>query len=151
MAYWLLKSEPDAFSIDDLARERVAQWDGVRNYQARNNLRAMRVGEHGFFYHSSADPPGIAGVLRIAREAYSDATQFDPASKYHDPRSSPDAPRWWAPDVEFAEKFPCLLPLPELRDVAGLEDMALFRRVRLSVQPVTDEQWKIIIALAEAT
>ena len=149
MAYWLLKSEPDAYSIDTLAREGAAQWDGVRNWTARNNLRAMREGELGFFYHSSCEPPGIAGVLRIVREAYPDASQFDPASTYFDPRSTVEKPRWYAPDVDFVEKLARFVPLSELRATAGLEGMELLRAVRLSVQHVTDEEWKIITALAE--
>lgn len=151
MAYWLMKSEPDTYSIDDLERETVACWEGVRNFQARNNLRAMAVGDLAFFYHSNANPPGIAGVCRIVREAYPDDTQFDPASKYHDPKSSPEKPRWYMPDVEFVQKFPRLIPLPELRETPGLEQMDLLNRSRLSVQKVTPEEWKIITAIAEGT
>lgn len=149
MAYWLMKSEPDTYSIDDLAREKVAFWEGVRNFQARNNLRAMAEGDLAFFYHSNADPPGIAGVCRIVKEAYPDDTQFDPASKYFDPKASPEKPRWYRPDVEFVRTFGRLIPLPELRTIPGLEGMELLNRSRLSVQKVTPEQWSIIVALAE--
>lgn len=151
MAYWLMKSEPSAYSIEDLQREGVGTWEGVRNFQARNNLRAMRLGEQAFFYHSSTDPPGIAGVCEIAREAYPDDTQFDPASDYFDPRATPDKPRWYRPDVRFVRRFDRLIPLAELRATPGLEDMALLRRARLSVQPVGEQEWKIITAIAEGT
>jgi predicted RNA-binding protein with PUA-like domain len=149
MAYWLLKSEPESFSIDDLRRVKVEHWDGVRNYVARNNLRAMKKGELAFFYHSNAKPPGIAGICAIEREAYPDHTAFDPSSKYFDPKSSPEKPRWFMPDVRFVEKFGSLIPLDELRATPGLGEMALFTTRRLSVQPVTDEEWEIITALAE--
>lgn len=149
MAYWLLKSEPESFSIDHLKAKKVEHWDGVRNYQARNNLRAMRKGDLGFFYHSNADPPGIAGICSIAREAYPDHTQFDPKSKYYDPSSTVESPKWWMPDVRFVRKFTLLIPLPELKQIPGLEEMALLRRARLSVQPVTEKEWEIILQLAE--
>ena len=145
MQYWLLKSEPDTYSIDDLARDRRSGWEGVRNFQARNLLRSMKVGELAFFYHSSAAPPGIAGVVRIAREAYPDPTQFDPESEYHDPKSDPDDPRWSIIDVEFVRKAPELVPLEALRAMPELRQMALLRRgQRLSVQPVTAGEWKAI-------
>src|SRR5512135_2913880 len=105
MAHWLLKTEPTTFSIDHLAEKKVEHWDGVRNFQARNNLRAMKVGEHAFFYHSSTGEPGIAGICEVVREAYPDGSQFDPNSKYFDPKSSPEKPRWWMPDVGFVRKF----------------------------------------------
>jgi predicted RNA-binding protein with PUA-like domain len=149
MAHWLLKSEPDSYSIDHLREQGVGHWDGVRNFQARNNLRAMKLGEQAFFYHSSCEPPGIAGICEVVREAYPDHTQFDPESRYFDPRSSPDRPRWYMPDVGFVRKFDRLIPLAELRQIPGLEDMALLRRMRLSVQPVGEQEWKIILGLAE--
>jgi predicted RNA-binding protein with PUA-like domain len=148
MAYWLLKSEPSTFGIDDLARKKVEHWDGVRNYVARNHLRAMKLGERAFFYHSSAEPPGIAGICRVVREAYPDHTQFDPSSKYFDPKATPEKPRWFMPDVEFERKFERLISLPELRQTPGLQDMVLLNSMRLSVQPVTEDEWKIINALA---
>lgn len=149
MARWLLKTEPEAFSIDDLERLGVAAWDGVRSYQARNNLIAMTIGEHAFFYHSSTDPRGIVGVCEVVREAYPDHTQFDPASKYYDEKSSPDKPRWFMPDVRFVAKFPRIVTLEELRATPGLESMTLLQRgMRLSVQPVSDEEWNLITSIA---
>lgn len=149
MAYWLLKSEPDTFSIDHLQAKKVEHWDGVRNYSARNNLMAMKKGEFGFFYHSSCDPPGVAGVVKIAREAYVDDSQFDPTSKYYDAKAKPEKPRWYMPDVRFVKRFPRLVTLAEIKATPGLQDMALVKAFRLSVQPVTDEEWNIITALAE--
>ncbi len=149
MAYWLLKSEPNSYSIDDLEKEGVDHWDGVRNYQARNHLRAMKVGDQCFFYHSVVDPTGIVGVCEVAKEAYPDHTQFDPDSKYFDPKATPEKPRWYMPDVKFVRKFARIVTLKELRQVPGLEDMVLLNRGRLSVQPVTEQEWKIISALAE--
>ena len=152
VAYWLLKSEPEAFSIDDLERMGVSPWDGVRSYQARNNLQAMRLGEHGFFYHSSTDPKGVVGILEVLREAYPDHSAFDPESKYYDARSTPEEPVWFMPDVRFVEKFPRILTLQELRQTPGLESMVLLQRgARLSVQPVSEEEWRVITALAEAS
>jgi predicted RNA-binding protein with PUA-like domain len=150
VAYWLLKTEPEAFSIDDLAGKETAPWDGVRSYQARNNLRSMKLGERAFFYHSSTEPPGIVGICEVAREAYPDHTQWDLASKYFDPRSTQENPRWFMPDVRFVEKFPRMITLAELRTTPGLEAMALVQRgQRLSVQPVTEEEWLIVTMLAE--
>jgi predicted RNA-binding protein with PUA-like domain len=149
VAYWLLKTEPDAFSIDDLERLGVAPWDGVRSAMARTNLRAMTVGERAFFYHSSTEPKGIVGVCEVVREAYPDHTSWDPESKYFDPRSTPDKPRWFMPDVRFVAKFPRMITLEELRSTPGLEGMTLLRRgLRLSVQPVSDDEWRIICAIA---
>ncbi len=149
MAHWLLKTEPDAFSIDDLERLGVAPWDGVRSYMARNNLQAMKIGERAFFYHSSCDPPGVVGICEVVREAYPDHTAFDPASKYYDPRSNPEKPRWFMPDVRFVLKFPRMITLEEIRATPGLEGMTLVQRgMRLSVQPVRDEEWRIICGLA---
>jgi|SRR6185312_1439419 len=147
-AHWLMKSEPDVFSIDDLAKKGVAGWDGVRNYQARNFMKSMKLGDKVFFYHSNAEPPGVAGVAEVAKLAYPDPTQFDPKSHYHDPKSRPDAPTWFQVDLRFVKKFPRLLSLDELRGVPAIADMPLFNRSRLSVQPVTPAQWKIIAALA---
>lgn len=149
--YWLLKSEPDVYSIDTLARDRRGTWEGVRNYQARNHLRAMKKGELGFFYHSSCDPPGIVGLLRVQRTAYPDPTQFDPKSPYYDPKSDPDAPRWSMIDVAFVEKFRELVPLEQLREDPALAGMLVTRRgQRLSVQPVEPEHFAHILALAKA-
>lgn len=150
MAHWLLKSEPGSYSIDDLEREGVASWDGVRNYAARNNLMAMKLGDVGFFYHSNADPSGVVGICEVVREAYPDHTQFDPESKYFDPRSTPDTPRWLMPDVRFVRKFPRMVPLPEIRQTPGLQDMQLVKFGRLSVQAVTEKEWEIVCDLGGA-
>ena len=148
MAHWLLKSEPTTFGIDHLKKKKVEHWDGVRNFQARNNLRAMQVGERCFFYHSNADPIGIAGICTIVRDAYPDHTQFDPSSEYFDPKSTLESPRWFMPDVGFVEKFKRIITLDELKEVPGLESMVLVNRSRLSVQPVSDQEWDIICAIA---
>ena len=150
MRYWLMKSESSVFSIDDLARapKQTTSWDGVRNYQARNLLREAAVGDGVIFYHSSADPPAAVGTATIARAAYPDATQFDPKDDHCDPDSPPDAPRWFAVDIAFDEKFPRPLTLPELRADTALADMVLLRKgSRLSVQPVTAAEWKRIVKL----
>ena len=146
--YWLMKSEPDAFSIDDLSNRGVAGWDGVRNYQARNFMKDMKVGDRVFFYHSSVLPPGIAGAAEVAKTAYPDPTQFDPKAGHYDPKAVPDKPIWFQVDLRFVKKFPRLLSLDELRGVPALAGMPLFNRSRLSVQPVTPAQWNIIGALA---
>lgn len=147
MRYWLMKSEPDEFSIDDLARapKQTTAWFGVRNYQARNYMRDdMRVGDRAFFYHSSCPEPGIAGIVEISRPSYPDATQFDPKSPYYDAKSSRDAPRWVHVDVKLVRKIN-LLPLQALRETPGLQEMVTLRRGnRLSITPVTASEWKII-------
>ena len=146
--YWLMKSEPGVFSIDDLARakDRTTRWDGVRNYQARNLLRDdIAVGDGVLFYHSSADPPAVAGIARVVRGGYPDPTQFDRRDAHHDPDSSPDDPRWYAVDIAFEAKFARAVTLPELRATPALSDMMLLRKgSRLSVQPVTAAEWKLI-------
>ena len=146
--HWLMKSEPDVFSIDDLAKKGVAGWDGVRNYQARNFMKDMRLGDRVFFYHSNAMPPGIAGIAEVAKLAYPDPTQFDPKAGHYDPKALPDRPIWFQVDLRFVKKFARLLSLDELRGVPALAGMPLFLRSRLSVQPVTAAQWKTISALA---
>jgi predicted RNA-binding protein with PUA-like domain len=136
-SYWLMKSEPDVYGIDQLERETVGTWEGVRNYQARNHMRAMQEDDLAFFYHSSTEPPGIVGVMKIEREAYPDPTQFDAKSPYYDEKSKPDAPRWDRVDVRFVEKLPVQITLAELREDPRCEDMLVIRRgMRLSVQPV---------------
>jgi predicted RNA-binding protein with PUA-like domain len=149
--YWLLKSEPEAFSIDDLARAKkgTTRWDGVRNYQARNFLRdEIAVGDGILFYHSNADPPAVAGTARVVRAGYPDPTQFDAGDGHHDPDSSPDAPRWFAVDIAFEAKFPRAVSLPELRADPALAEMVLLRKgSRLSVQPVSAAEWKRIAKL----
>jgi predicted RNA-binding protein with PUA-like domain len=149
--YWLMKSEPSAFSIDDLKNcpKKTDGWDGVRNYQARNMMRdEMRVGDLAFFYHSNANPPGIAGIMQVTRTAYPDDKQFDPKSKYYDPTSTPDNPRWWMVDVTFKEKFKKLISLDELKQNPGLAGMALLRKGnRLSIMPVTHAEWELILQM----
>jgi predicted RNA-binding protein with PUA-like domain len=148
MAHWLLKSEPDTFGIDHLRDAGVEHWDGVRNYAARNNLMAMKLGELGFFSHSSCEVPGVAGILEVVREHYPDHTQFDPDSKYFDAKASPEKPRWFMPDVGFVMKFDEVVPLAVLRAHPDLAEMDMFRYNRLSVSAVTDDQWRIICELA---
>ena len=147
MRYWLMKSEPDEFSIDDLARapKRTTPWFGVRNYQARNFMRDdMRVGDRAFFYHSSCPEAGIAGIVEVSKPAYPDATQFDPKSEYYDPKSTRDAPRWVNVDVRLVRKTR-LVTVAMLRETPGLENMVTLRRGnRLSITPVTPAEWAII-------
>lgn len=149
--YWLMKSEPDTFSIDDLERVGTEPWNGVRNYQARNYMRdGMKVGDGVLFYHSNTAVPGIAGLATIASEAYPDPTQFDPKSDYHDPKSTREDPRWLLVDVAFDRKLKRVITLDEIKaraDDLG-EDFALIRRGnRLSVLPVTAAQWKLLLAM----
>ena len=149
--YWLMKSEPDTFSIDDLQRVRTEPWNGVRNYQARNFMRdGMKVGDGVLFYHSNTAVPGIAGLATIASEAYPDPTQFDAKSDYYDGKSSREDPRWLLVDVAFERKFERVIPLDEIKaraDDLG-EDFALTRRGnRLSVLPVTAAQWKVLLSM----
>ena len=145
--YWLMKSEPDEFSIDDLVRARgqTTSWFGVRNYQARNYMRDMKVGERALFYHSSCPEPGIAGIVEIAKLAHPDVTQFDPKNPYYDAKSTRDNPRWWNVDVKLVEKTR-LVPLAEMRDDPALASMITLRRGnRLSITPVTPEEWKAVL------
>jgi predicted RNA-binding protein with PUA-like domain len=147
MQYWLMKSEPDEFSIDDLARApgRTTAWFGVRNYQARNFMRdAIQVGDRAFFYHSSCPAPGIAGIAEVSRAAYPDASQFDRKSPYHDPKSNRAAPRWLNVDVRLVEKTP-FIPLAELRAHRELAGMRLLKPGnRLSITPVAPAEWRFI-------
>jgi predicted RNA-binding protein with PUA-like domain len=149
MAFWLMKSEPAECSIDDLERapRQTVPWTGVRNYQARNFMRdAMRVGDGVLFYHSSCPQPGVAGLAEVASAAYADATQFDPHSHYHDPKSTPQAPRWLHVDVRLVRKTR-LLPLAEMRAAPELASMELLRRgSRLSITPVTTAEWAAVLA-----
>jgi predicted RNA-binding protein with PUA-like domain len=147
MNYWLMKSEPDVFSIDHLRKQKIGGWDGVRNYQARNFIRAMKKKDRVLFYHSNAKPSGIAGIMEVAREAYPDPTQFDPQNKHYDPGSPPNAPRWSQVDVKFLKTFRKILPLDEIRGVPALQGMVLLKRGRLSVQPVTAAEWRVILRM----
>jgi predicted RNA-binding protein with PUA-like domain len=146
---WLMKTEPDVFSIDDLRRLGVSPWDGVRNYQARNFLRAMAVGDTALIYHSNAKPPGLVGVGRIVRAAYPDHTAWDPASAAHDPTDSPSVQRWSMVDVAYERHLPRFLALAELRADGALADLLLFSRGRLSVQPVAPAHWDRLQQLSD--
>jgi predicted RNA-binding protein with PUA-like domain len=145
--YWLMKSEPGSYSLDDLEREGSTCWEGVRNYQARNLMREMRTGDLVLFYHSNADPPGAAGIARVEREAYADHFSWDQASRYFDPKSSPAEPRWWMVDLRFVERFVRFVPLAELKAHPALAGMLVTGRSRLSVQPVDAADFDAVVAL----
>lgn len=154
MSYWLFKSEPDVFGIDDLAAQpdRTDHWDGVRNYQARNFMRdRMQPGDQGFFYHSNTKEPGIVGIVEVVRAGYPDHTAFDPDDPHYDPKSDPDDPRWYMVDVRLVRRLERTITLRELKDLSARPELADFPLVRkgsrLSVMPVTDEQWSFILAL----
>ncbi|MCS7068776.1 MAG: EVE domain-containing protein [Meiothermus sp.] len=148
MNYWLLKSEPEVFSIDDLKKQKTSIWDGVRNYQARNFLRAMQVGDLAFFYHSSTEPPGVVGLCRVLETHIPDPTQFDPASPYFDAQSTRENPRWWTVRVGFVEKYRRMLTLKLLREQFSPDELLLLRRGnRLSVMPVASEVAERLIAM----
>ena len=147
--YWLMKTEPDVYSVDTLLREGVGTWEGVRNFQARNHMRSMKEGDLALFYHSSCEPPGVVGLMTIHRAAYPDATQFDRKSKYYDAKSKRESPRWDRVDVEFIEKFLRLVTLSEIKGDRGFDGMLLVKRgMRLSVQPVAAEHFKRILSMA---
>ena len=149
--YWLMKSEPSAFSIDDLARVGKTGWEGVRNYTARNFLRdEVKQGDEVLFYHSSAEPTGVAGIARVSRGAYPDPTQFDKKSDYHDPGSKKDDPRWLAVEVAFVRKLPRVVTLAELKANPALADMLVTKKgSRHSVQPVTPAEFAAVLAMAK--
>lgn len=152
-SYWLVKSEADCFSIQDLERQkgRTTAWDGVRNFQARNYLRSMQKGDLLLFYHSSADPPGVAGVAEVVALAHPDATAFDPKDEHHDPKSTPEDPIWWCPDVRHVETFPRVVGLGELKAHKELAGMAVLRKgQRLSVMPVEKDHFDKVVALGRA-
>lgn len=139
MAYWLMKSEPDAYSLDDLAREGTTLWDGIRNYQARNYMRAMQAGDRAFFYHSNTKPPGIVGLMEVVETGLTDPSQFDPTSKYFDPASSREAPRWDCARLRYMGRFAALLSLDQLREQFNEDQLAVVRRGnRLSILPVPE-------------
>jgi predicted RNA-binding protein with PUA-like domain len=148
--YWLLKSEPSTYSIDDLKRDRITYWEGVRNFQARNFLRdKIKKGDKVFFYHSNSEPSGIAGIAEVAKEGYPDPSQFNPKSKYCDSRASKAKPLWFVVDIRFVKKFSKIIPLEVLKKVEALNDMPVVRRgQRLSVQPVSEKNWKTVIELS---
>lgn len=147
--YWLGKSEPSLYSIDDLARDGKTGWEGVRNYTARNFLRDdLKLGDRLLFYHSSCPETGVAGVAEVCREAYPDPTAFDPSHPYFDEKCKPEAPTWFRVDVAFVEKFPRVVSLETLKTTPGLEAMLVVRKgQRLSVMPVTPEEFEIVVAL----
>ncbi|MAA69233.1 MAG: EVE domain-containing protein [Deltaproteobacteria bacterium] len=152
MKYWLLKSEPDVFSLEDLKNcpNQTENWDGIRNYQARNLMRdEMQVGDRAFFYHSRQAEPAIVGTVKVVREAYPDHTSWNLTSKYFDEKSSPENPRWLMVDVQFEKEFLRPVTLKELRSIPELKEMFLLRKgMRLSVQPVTKEEFQLILSLA---
>lgn len=146
MRYWLMKTEPTTYSIDDLQKEGKSVWEGVRNYQARNFMRdQMKVGDLALFYHSNATPPGVVGVCTITKENFPDITALDAKSPYFDPKASEDNPIWMTVEVKFVEKFPKMVTLEEIRKTVGLEDMLLLKKfMRLSVMPIEKQHFNII-------
>lgn len=146
--YWLMKSEPSVYSIDDLSRDGSTSWEGVRNYQARNIMQEMQMGDKVLFYHSNADPPGVVGIAEVCREAYPDHHAWDKKSRYFDPKSPKENPRWFMVDVEFVEKLPRLVSLEELKTKKGLEEMVVTKRSRLSVQPVRKKEYDIVVRMS---
>ncbi len=146
MRYWLMKSEPDVFSIDDLKKKKTSGWDGVRNYQARNYMRDdMKIGDLVLFYHSSCEVPGVAGLAKVSKESHPDPSQFDKKSEYYDPKATKENPRWFMVEVEFVEKFDHVITLTTIKETKGLDKMPLVQKgSRLSINPVTPEEFKII-------
>ncbi len=156
MNYWLVKSEPDCFSIDDLrqAKNQITAWDGVRNYQARNMIRDdMNIGDRVFFYHSNSNPPGIVGIAEVVSKSYPDDTAFNPEADHYDPNSTLDNPRWYMVDIKFKQKFNGIIPLQHLKEYPELEGMQLLKKGnRLSVMPVDKVHWQFITnTLADTT
>lgn len=148
--YWLLKTEPETYSIDDLKRDKRTAWDSIRNYQARNFLCSMEVGDLCIIYHSNAEPPGIAGLGKVSKKAFADPLQFDKKNDYYDEKATREKPRWFCPEISFVKKFPNFIPLPELRKVKELKEMALLKKgSRLSVQQVKEKEFVKILALAD--
>jgi len=153
MNYWLMKSEPDVFGIDHLKAmpKKTEHWDGVRNYQARNMMRDdMKKGDLVFFYHSNCDEPGIVGIMKVVREGYPDHTAFHPESKYYDPKSDPDKPRWYMVDVQYQRKLRRVITLAELKTCKAMQDCALVRKGnRLSIMPISKQQWDFVLGLED--
>lgn len=150
MRYWLMKSEPECYSIDDLERDGTNMWEGCRNYTVRNFFRdQMSIGDKAFFYHSNTEPIGIVGTMEIVSEAYPDPTQYDPSSEYYDPKSTKESPRWFVRDVRFLSKFDSCIGRKALLEAPGLETMAVCQKgQRLSVTPVTQDEWRIVLELS---
>ncbi len=150
MAKWLIKSEPDSYSIEQLELDKKSCWDGVRNYQARNFLQSMKVGDEILFYHSSIEPIGVFGIAKVVKTAYPELSQFNPKHEYYDPKSPKDKPRWYSPDIAFVKHFKNYVPLSALRKEKALKNMQLLQKgSRLSVQPVTEEEFKKIVELGK--
>ena len=151
MNYWLMKSEPEAFSIDDLKAmpNQTEHWDGVRNYQARNMMRGdMKTGDLAFFYHSNCKVPGIVGIMEVVKESYPDHTAFEPESKYYDPKSNPENPRWFMVDIKFKKKFKDVISLAALKENPDLSNMLILRKGnRLSVTPVSKSDWDGVMGM----
>jgi predicted RNA-binding protein with PUA-like domain len=147
--YWLLKCEPEAYTIEDLERDGATTWEGVRNFQARNFMRDdMKVGDGVLFYASNAEPSGVTGVAEISREGYPDPYSFQEGHKYHDPKSNPENPTWYMVDIRFVERFSDIIPLAVLKETRGLGDMMVVQKgSRLSVQPVTKKEFDIVVKL----
>jgi predicted RNA-binding protein with PUA-like domain len=150
MAYWLFKTEPDVFSIEDLVNspQSTTRWDGIRNYQARNFLRdQVKIGDQVFIYHSQCKPPGIVGLAKVTVAAYPDPAQFDPESKYFDSQSKSQEPRWFSVDIQHRKTFKEPLSLPQIKQIPGLQEMVLLRQGRLSIQPVSAAEAKVLLAV----
>ncbi len=146
-SYWLMKSEPHVYSLDDLKGDKTTHWDGVRNYQARNHMMAMKKGDEVLFYHSQQTPPGAVGVARVVREAYPDFTQFDKRSNYYDAKSNEGKPRWHMVDVRYVKKFKAEVSLADIKARKSLKDMVLVNNARLSVQPVRKSEFDTIVKM----
>jgi predicted RNA-binding protein with PUA-like domain len=149
--YWLMKSEADVYSIDDLKKDGRTMWDSIRNYQARNHMKSMKKGDLVLYYHSRQSPSAVTGLARVVKESYPDPTQFDPKHKYFDEKSSEDDPRWWLVDIEFVRKFDTPVGLPDIRERTGLAEMVLVRNSRLSVQPVRKKEFETVLKMAGET
>ena len=150
MQYWIMKSEPDVFSITDLSKQssKTEHWDGVRNYQARNFMKSMQQGDLAFFYHSNCNTPGIAGIMTVVKTAYPDFTAFNSNSPYFDPKSTPSSPRWFMVDVKFKEKFNEVISLSDLRDNKSLSQLTLLKKGnRLSILPLNENEWHAILKM----
>ena len=148
--FWLMKTEPSVYSIDDLQRDKTTLWEGVRNYQARNFMTEMQAGDEVLIYHSSAEPPGVAGIATVVGKAKPDPSQFNKKSEYYDPKATPEKPIWFCPEVRFVSKFSTFVSLDSLRTTKGLEDLLVLKRgQRLSIQPVKESHFNKIAGLAK--
>jgi predicted RNA-binding protein with PUA-like domain len=149
MKYWLVKTEPDVYSIDDLKRDKKTEWTGVRNYQARNYLQDMQVGDMVLVYHSNAEPSGVVGIGKVVRLAEPDPTQFDKKSEYYEPKATKESPRWYCPQIGFSKKLAAMVSLGDLRENRALDGLLLLQRgTRLSVIPVTERHFKAVVEMA---